>query len=274
MSLSNPATKSEGDLPDIKILIKGKNEIKSFTFSVAPSDASGAEVNYRLDQDPNLSVSINLRLSPVFSPDGNIVCLASENSQLILKDSNTGCSIREINCLDAHSIEFSPKGNFIMTWSPKSGVKAEADSPNLKVWNIHSSEMIAAYSQKQYKKDVIQWTDDELYFAKLVSNEVQIYNGSNVSDGIKNRIQMKGVTQFKMSSSSPPSFALFVPESKGNPGRVSIFSYSSSTHESPINLIASRTLMAATEANIIWNCKSTAVLVHTHCVRIFNLINP
>jgi uncharacterized protein with WD repeat len=182
-------------LPATKLLIRGRNDITGYYGP--PSESGVAE--YILRPDPILSTPCTLRLSPIFSPDGQFVCLVRDSPDLpiILKRTDSGEIYREIPCTDAHSVDFSPLGSYLVTWSPRSSLRSESETPNLKIWNTETGEAICGYVQKKNRKDTIQWTDDEGYFFKLVTNEVQIFSGSAINEGIKGRIQCKSVSQFK-----------------------------------------------------------------------------
>lgn len=188
------AANGEGPYPSTKILIRGRTGVTGF---YGPPSLSGV-TEYTLQAEPAMSTQCILRLSPVFSPNGQLVCLVRDSQDaVLLKDTETGEIYREIPCKDAHSVEFSPLGTHLVTWSPRGSLKSESEVPNMKIWNIATGEVVASHIQKQNKKDTIQWTDDETYFFKLVTNEVQVFSGSAISEGVKNRIQCKGITQFK-----------------------------------------------------------------------------
>jgi uncharacterized protein with WD repeat len=174
--------------------------------------------------------------------------------------------------MDAQSIDFSPLGTYLVTWSPRSQLKSESETPNMKIWRVSDGEMVAGHCQKVNKKDAIQWNDDESFFFKLVTNEVQIFDGRNIKEGFITRVHKKGLSQFSAAPSAQPALAIFSPEMKGNPGNISIYlkdSGSSGYSDSPV---ASRSLMAASEATMLWNCSGTAVLVHTHSVDFLSLL--
>lgn len=253
-------------VPPTKLLLRCKSEIQSY---IGPPGTSLTEIPFTLARDPILSTEMTLRISPVFSPCGSFVALAPDlvDQPILIRRTESGEVVREIPCMDAQSIDFSPLGTYLVTWSPRSQLKSESEVPNMRIWRVSDGEMVAGHCQKVNKKDAIQWNDDESFFFKLVTNEVQIFDGRNIKDGFIARVHKKGLSQFSAApSAAPPALAIFSPELKGNPGNISIYlkaSDSSGYCDSPV---ASRSLMAASEATMLWNCSGTAVLVHTHSV--------
>lgn len=122
--------------------------------------------------------------------------------------------------------------------------------------------MIVSYSQRQQRKDMIQWSSDESMCFRIVTNEIHILDGRDLSRGIISKIHHKGLTQFKVSPASPVTIAVFNPETSGNPARCTL--YQCSTPETPpTSPVSSRTMFAATEASLLWNRQGTAIIIHT-----------
>lgn len=110
--------------------------------------------------------------------------------------------------------------------------------------------VVASYSQKVYKPDLIQWTRDEEYCFRLVSNEIHIYRGQMMPcaaatvegggeggsdavgrgpvDIIIDKVYHKGLTQFSITPTVSPciTIAVFNREAGGNPARVTLYKYS------------------------------------------------
>ena len=251
---------SSSSFPTNKVLTRGKLDVTGFSTPPGESNLT----SYAIEVDPPLSSpACSLRINPLFSPNGDFVCLIPDanDSAVLVKNTNTGEIFREIPCYNVQHIEFSPLGTYLVTWHPRTG----PDVPNMKIWDISSCEIVLNFVQVVYKEGAIQWNDDESYFFKQVSNEVQVFDGKAIKEGTKSKIHCKSLTQFKSSALNPPAVAIFVPEMKGNPGRVSIFMCENLTSvgQTPV---ASKSLMSASEAEIMWNCKGTAVILHTHAV--------
>ena len=123
--------------------------------------------------------------------------------------------------------------------------------------------IVASFFQKTWRKDVLQWSWDEAYCFLLVSNEIRVLPG-NLSDGVIAKLHHRGVSQFKISSTTNPvMISIFNPATGGNPARVSIYKYDGLPSKVTIGPIISRTTFSATEANMSWNKCGSSLLTHT-----------
>ena len=125
-------------LPKPKFIVRSKSGLHSFSVE-RPRVNESAENSFNLpslSEDDSLRAMCSgvesLRLPPLFSPSGNIVCIVGESttvqgkptasSNIRLFSTNKIQLIGVIPCYDAQHIEFSPQGNFILTWSrPQKG---------------------------------------------------------------------------------------------------------------------------------------------------------
>ena len=136
-------------------------------------------------------LSPNLRINPVYSPDGRTMCTVFESkpnvgSNVSLYDAENGMLQLELPIGDAEQASFSPHGTFLVTWSrPKgkgSATEGARDGGNLRIWlvaaeNAAAGRLVSSYSQKVFKSDTVQWTADEQHCFRLVTNEVHIFKG-------------------------------------------------------------------------------------------------
>ena len=215
-------------------------------------------------EDPSngLHGSVSSRLAPSFSPDGGMVCNVHEEGEPItIHDAINGRLITELPVLKADMVEFSPLGTYLVTWSRPS----TAPGNNLCVWHIASAEMVASFSQKQQKKDILQWSGDESVCGHLVTNEVQLMRGDNLKGGIIAKCFHKGMTQFKLSpkaGTAGVSIGVFQPEKGGNPAKAALYTFSGEGTDVQ-GPTARTTMMNASEANMMWNSTGTSLLCHT-----------
>jgi translation initiation factor 2A len=94
------------------------------------------------------------------------------------------------------------------------------------------------------------------------------------------KIYSKGASQFSLTDSLPSAsgatgalsvtVAAFMPESSGKPATASLFRFSYNGADSLGAVvvdgpIATRTMFAATEANMHWSSTGKMLLIHTHC---------
>jgi translation initiation factor 2A len=217
----------------------------------------------------------------------------SSISEVYLLRSNTGETVFHFPVPDVNVIKFSPLGNYLITWSHFKSSKTPGAVPtdnNMRVWLLPSSRSSAicvySFQQKVYKEDAIQFTSDEQYIFRAVSNEIQVLRTADLviessgdivaSPSLTSiaKVYQKGISQYLVSSSHPSAgrttcfIAAFTPEISGKPAAVVLhsLSYSVSTGEEVIDgPISSRTVFAATEVSMAWNAPATCVLIHTHC---------
>lgn len=111
--------------------------------------------------------------------------------------------------------------------------------------------------------DGIQWTGDEAWSFKFATNELHIFAGGMLrSEDLVAKVYHKAYTQFKVAPGSSPlvNIALFNPDSKGNPGRVTVYSFNPVTH-TVSEALGTRTIFGANEATLLWNSLSSTLLI-------------
>ena len=213
------------------------------------------------------------RLAPVYSPSGDKLAVIREEGQtLALFCAVSGRELGQVPSVDVQSVSFSPRGTYLVTWSrPTKGKEDGSIDGNLKVWTVSSlttagsaaPEPVAAYSQKTFKKDMLQWTDDEAICCRMVTNEVHVHAGSH-SGAMLGKIRHAGATQFKVAPLSAAAggctVGIFQAESGGNAARATLYYFAAGEATAG----SSRTMFSASEASMHWNASGTSLLVHTH----------
>jgi uncharacterized protein with WD repeat len=186
----------------LKIDTLSRSGLKSFNGPILNVET----YEYHTDEVKRYESISNLKQPPIFSMDGKLVAFIRTNQSTIeIFDAESELSVISISC-DAQNIEFSPLGRYLITWSrPGKSSGDEMADPNLHIWSIADGSIAISFYQKVAKKDVIQWTSDEMFMFYKVTNEVHIYNGINLSAGIINRVVHKGFSVFKSSITSNPS---------------------------------------------------------------------
>lgn len=207
-------------------------------------------------------------VSPVFSPNGAFGAVLLHSGHVIITSAATGAALSELNCdSTTMNLDFSPQGNFLVSWArPVTG-----DTENLKVWRVSTGECVCSFSQKSYRKDIIQWTADESICCRLVTNVVHILNGHNPGNGIIGKVHHKGLNAFKVCPvSSKRYICVFAPAAGGKSGQTALYRYSTGepTAEEGSDVgsavsVTSRGVLSATEGSILWAPTGVAVLVHT-----------
>ena len=278
--LPHVKTMAEFVLPDVpvtQLLVRTRESIQIYD---GPINSNGA---ISLRKAELFSDVTDLRICPLYSPDGSVVVYTFEKKVMSVHNTATGAQLFTLPIGDAEYVEFSPKGTFLVTWSrPTKGsatAPASADNGNFRVWSASTGALVTAFSLKVYKAQSIQWTANEEYCFRLVTNEIQIFRGDSLTVPI-DKVYHKGLTQFRITSTVTPyvSVAAFNPESGGKPARVTLFRFNpkpstetvSTTEESEKTdkatsvegPVSSRTIFAASEAKLMWNAPGTALLVY------------
>ena len=93
---------------------------------------------------------------------------------------------------------------------------------NLKVWRTVSEAgdddhhpLVGEYVQKNQTGWNLQYTSDEKFCARTVTNEVQFYQSHDLRS-VWNKLRIEGVTDFALSPGKNHSVAVFVPERKAS----------------------------------------------------------
>lgn len=91
---------------------------------------------------------------------------------------------------------------------------------NLKVWRTvtDSTEtegrtVVGEYVQKSQTGWNLQYTADEKFCARVVTNEVQFYESADLGT-VWNKLRVEGVSDFAVSPGKSHSVAVFIPEKK------------------------------------------------------------
>lgn len=114
---------------------------------------------------------------------------------------------------------FSPLGTYIITWQRSSKDENGDAVKNLKVWRVAEDstdtekETVGRFVQKNQTGWNLQYTFDERFCARVVTNEVQIYESHDLTK-VWNKLRVEGVTDFAVSPGENHSIAVFVPERK------------------------------------------------------------
>ncbi|KAL0092443.1 eukaryotic translation initiation factor eIF2A-domain-containing protein [Phycomyces blakesleeanus] len=165
------------------------------------------------------------------------------------------CEIKRPNVID---LWLSPQGSFVATWERPTKLEDGSGSRNLIVWDAKTGEEIASFSQKAQNNWNFQWTDDEKYCARMVTGEVQFWESRNAGKAVWARLKLEGIAQFSLSPGKSPAVAVFVPERKGAPAIVRLFSVPSFNQP-----LSNKTFFKADRIQTFWNDLGTSLLVLT-----------
>ncbi len=137
-------------------------------------------------------------------------------------DASEGSIISTLPTENVYELGFSPLGTYIITWQRPSKDEAGDAVKNLKVWRVIEDHPISEDSERQTVGKFVQknqtgwnlqYTFDEKFCARVVTNEVQIYESHDLTK-VWNKLRVEGVSDFAVSPGENHSIAVFVPERK------------------------------------------------------------
>ena len=138
-------------------------------------------------------------------------------------DASVGHIVTTLPAENVYELGFSPRGTFVITWQRPSKDDNQEATKNLKVWRVVEAGALSAggleqnvvgrFVQKSQTGWNLQYTFDEQYCARVVTNEVQFYECGDLST-VWNKLRIDGVSDFAISPGHNHSIAVFVPERK------------------------------------------------------------
>lgn len=141
-------------------------------------------------------------------------------SRVNVIDAETATVVTTLAAENTFELGFSPLGTYIITWQRPSKDETTGDAvKNLKVWRVAEDttdtekETIGRFVQKSQTGWNLQYTFDEKFCARVVTNEVQIYESHDLTK-VWNKLRVEGVSDFAVSPGENHSIAVFVPERK------------------------------------------------------------
>lgn len=163
-------------------------------------------------------------------------CLSTEhrassltNIRVTIINPDTSAVIATLPSENVFELGFSPLGTYIITWQRAAKDENGDAVKNLKVWRVlgdgseaTENDVVGKFVQKNQNSWNLQYTYDEKYCARVVTNEVQIYESHDLTQ-VWNKLRVEGVTDFAVSPGENHSIAVFVPERKGQPAAVKVF---------------------------------------------------
>jgi translation initiation factor 2A len=176
-------------------------------------------------------------------------------------DASTGHVVTTLPTDNVYELGFSPAGTYIITWQRPTKDENGDATKNLKVWRTIDEaadgerEVVGKFVQKAQTGWNLQYTHDEQYCARSVTNEVQFYKSDNLGN-VWNKLRVEGVADFALSPSENASVAVFIPEHKGQPAAVKVFNVPQFT--SPVS---QKTFFKGDKVQLNWNNQGTSVIV-------------
>ncbi|KAI0008239.1 translation initiation factor eIF-2A [Xylariaceae sp. FL0662B] len=202
----------------------------------------------------------NLRCC-VYSPCGRFLAWASSEVVCVV-DASVGHVLSTVPVANVFEVDFSPRGSWLSTWERPGKDEAGDATKNLKIWRTiedlpegTDKQPIGRFVQKSQTGWNLQYTSDEKFCARLVTNEVQFYNSNDFST-VWNKLRVEGVTNFAIAPGQSHNVAVFVPERKGQPAAVKVFNVPQFA-----NPISQKTFFKGDKVQLKWNSLGTNLIV-------------
>ncbi|KAF4637792.1 hypothetical protein G7Y89_g270 [Cudoniella acicularis] len=196
-----------------------------------------------------------------YSPCGRYFAWASNDGVTVI-DASVGHVITTLPTPNVYELGFSPRGSYIITWERPSKDENGDAVKNLKVWHTveelpedAEKQVVGRFVQKSQTGWNLQYTFDERYCARCVTNEVQFYESGDLGT-VWNKLRAEGVADFAISPGNNHSVAAFIPERKGQPASVKIFNVPS--FASPVS---QKTFFKGDKVQLKWNQLGTTLIV-------------
>ncbi|OLN94289.1 Eukaryotic translation initiation factor 2A [Colletotrichum chlorophyti] len=202
----------------------------------------------------------NLRCC-AYSPCGRYFAWASPEVVTVV-DASNGQQVLALPILNVYELGFSPLGTFLVTWE-RPGKDENGDATkNLKVWRTVEEGVaggdklpLGKYVQKSQGGWNLQYTADEKFCARQVTNEVQFYESHDLGT-VWNKLRVEGVADFALAPGRSHAVAVFIPERKGQPAAVKVYNVPQFTQP-----ISQKTFFKGDKVQLKWNQLGTSILV-------------
>ncbi|TGO84943.1 hypothetical protein BPOR_0448g00010 [Botrytis porri] len=196
-----------------------------------------------------------------YSPCGRYFAWASNDGVDVI-DTYVGRTITTLPTPNVYELGFSPLGSYVITWERPSKDENGDAVKNLKIWRTveeiaegAEKEVVGRFVQKSQTGWNLQYTFDEKYCARNVTNEVQFYESGDLRT-VWNKLRVEGVSDFAVSPGNNYSVAVFVPERKGQPSAVKVFNVPQ--FNAPVS---QKTFFKGDKVQLKWNQLGTTLIV-------------
>ncbi|OTA99481.1 hypothetical protein M426DRAFT_16376 [Hypoxylon sp. CI-4A] len=202
----------------------------------------------------------NLRCC-VYSPCGRYLAWAS-SERICVVDASVGHALTTIDISNVFEVAFSPRGSFFSTWERPAKDEAGDATKNFKIWRTiedipdgTEKQPIGRFAQKSQTGWNLQYTSDEKFCARLVTNEVQFYDSNDLTT-VWNKLRVEGVADFAIAPGQSHNVATFIPERKGQPAAVKVYNVPQFTTP-----ISQKTFFKGDKVQLKWNSLGTSLIV-------------
>ncbi|XP_046444470.1 eukaryotic translation initiation factor 2A-like isoform X2 [Daphnia pulex] len=197
----------------------------------------------------------------MWSPDGKYLAWAN-GTVVSVAETEKWSVIATFPKPKTSGLQFSPKGNFLVTWEPYQVTKdIPVNTPNLHIWNLQTKQSVKSYVQKNHSKWEPSWSKDEKLLSRNLNLELQVYEVDKM-DSISQRSDASlKISDYSTSPGYSPYFFLcYIQGSKGQPSFAKLFKY---PNLNPSGLVASKSFFQGDRVEMKWSKPGNCVLLMT-----------
>jgi len=160
-----------------------------------------------------------------------------------------------------YCLAWSPRGGMLATWEQYTTTAGKAPEPNLHLFLVSTGEKVKSFFQKKMGGWCPMWTSEERYCSRMVSNEVQFYEGGNF-DTIAHKLHLAKVEGYSLSPTASKACHLvaYVPGAKGGPSTCRLYQFPLFAEH---QMVASKSFFQADSVEMTWNCQGSSCLLLT-----------
>uniref|UniRef100_A0A0E0K253 Translation initiation factor beta propellor-like domain-containing protein n=1 Tax=Oryza punctata TaxID=4537 RepID=A0A0E0K253_ORYPU len=192
-----------------------------------------------------------------FSRDGSRLLATVASASATVYDCRTLSVVRLFELPGLLAAALSPAGTFLQTFQKSSSPQEK----NVTVWHVDTATALYQHYQKNMSKatwPMVQFSADESVACRMMTNEIQFFDPKDFTKGFVYKIRMPGIAAMQLASAPGSHVAGFVPEAKGVPASVQIFSCDKDAQG---QAVARRSFFRCSTVQFHWNKGSTGLLV-------------
>ncbi|KAL5997996.1 hypothetical protein ACLOJK_008930 [Asimina triloba] len=191
-----------------------------------------------------------------FSENGSRLMVMKSDSTISICDCQTSAEIRSFELPAVLAATLSPCGTYLQTFQKPTTPQEK----NLVLWEAQTGTAVYQQFQKNMSQNnwpSIWFSSNEAVACRLQTNEVQIFNGRDFSEGIIHKLKIPGIAAVELSKEPGLYVAAFIAESKGIPASIQIFACDKDSQGQPV---ARRGFFRCSTVQLHWNRGATGLL--------------
>ncbi|KAF7084815.1 hypothetical protein CFC21_088344 [Triticum aestivum] len=232
--------------PSLAILVR---EPDGFTVWPGPPYPPGSSPPQRLPKTACSATS--------FSRDGSRLLATVASASATVYDCSSLSVIRSFDLPGLTAAALSPTGSYLQTFQKSSSPQVK----NVTVWHVDTATALYQHYQKNLSKanwPMVQFSADESVACRMATNEMQFFDTNDFTKGIVYKVRLPGIAAMQLASAPGSHVAGFVPEAKGVPASVQIFSCDKDAQN---QVVARRSFFRCSTVQFHWNKGSTGLLI-------------